>query len=578
MAWALSLAVALPVALAGAQVGRGGDPESRLQLEAATLESRGDLDGAESAYRRLLELNPLSAGTVFALERVLRAKDELPELRPILVAFLARSANPEVMALNLRLLLDVDSAQVMSAEAERWLSSSRSEMAYRNVAAAYTRAFGAERALDVLQRGRAALGAADALALETGDLLAASGDLDGAVEEWALAVGDGARLDEVVARVLGLETEGGEARRGLVDALGRSDVPERHDAALAAALAFDLEQESIELANDRADDLDGRARAAYLEEVARRARAERLARVVAWALQELGAGAANPEERRQLDRRIVEAALEAGDPMLALAAQRRVAASFGRDTDEGRRAQAEVVRLEAAATPEAAVTSWQAFRTAFPDAPELDEVAAAVAVSLQTRGNDEGAAAVLDGVTGPRSTLERGYLQLAQGQTEEGRQTLLTGVGGLPAVEATAVIQFAALLGRLSDGGKGVLVAAGVAAHRGRPEQAARSLAEAVGEVREGDRAPLLGEAARLAERAGAAELAADLRRRLIDEFPDAPEFAEASLALARHIGRPGGDERAAIRLLEELIITRPNSAIVPEARLELERLRSRDS
>jgi len=576
--WLAVAALTLAVAPASAQAGRGGSPESRLQLEAATLESRGDLAGAEAAYRRLLELDPLSSGPIFALERLLRASGRLGELRPLVVELLARSGNPQVHALSLQLLVEVDSTQAMVAEAERWIAQDGTEQAYRGVAAAYARAFGPARALEVLRRGRTAIGAPDALALEIGDLLAEGGDVRGAVTEWAQAVGDGARLDEVLSRVerLGGDTE--TAGRRLVETLGASEVPERSDAALTAALRFDLGDEAIELAESRAGDMEGRARQGYLEDVARRARAEQVASVAAWALEELGGGSANPEERRQVDRRIVEVGLESGDTTLALAAQRRVAASFTAGTEDGRRAQAEVIRLEAAAAPERAPQSWQAFRAAFPNAPELDEVAAAVAASLQARGNDEGAAAVLDGIEGPRSTLERGYLLLAQGDTEQGRQTLLRAVSGLPAVEATETIQFGSLLGRLSDPAAQALAEAAVTAHRGRAVDAARALVEASPSVREGDRAPLLAQAARLAERGGERETAAGIRRRLIEEHPDAPEVAEASLLLARHIGQPGGDVLTAIRLLEELIISRPTSAIVPEARLELERLRSRDS
>jgi len=563
---------------AAAQVGRGGDPESRLQLEAATLESRGDLAGAEAAYRRLLELDPLSSGAVFALERVLRASDRISELRPIVVAFLARSAHPQVQALRLGLLIEADSTSAMVAEAERWLARDPSEGAYRAVASAYRSAFGPGRALDILRRGRAAIGARDALALEMGDLLAGTGDRQGAVDEWTIAVGDGAPLDQVVERVHGLDADVSAAARRLVDALADSDVPERRDAAFTAALEFGLVAEAIDLARRRADDMDGRARQAYLEEVARRSRQAQLARVSAWALQELGGNAANPEERRQVDRRIVEVSLESGDTTLALEAQRRVAGSYGSGTDDRRRAQAEVIRLEAAAAPERAPESWRVFREAFPGAPELDDVGAAVAVSLQARGNDEGAAAVLEGLEGPRSTLERGFLLLARGETETGRQALLTAVGGLPAVEATEIIQLSALLGRLSGASAQALVTAEIEAHRGRPVAAARSLADGTAELRESDRAPLLAEAARIADRGGDAALAADIRRTLIDAYPEAAEVAEASLALARHLGRPGGDESTAIRLLEELIIGRPNSAVVPEARLELERLRSRGS
>jgi tetratricopeptide (TPR) repeat protein len=134
------------------------------------------------------------------------------------------------------------------------------------------------------------------------------------------------------------------------------------------------------------------------------------------------------------------------------------------------------------------------------------------------------------------------------------------------------------LLGRLSEPGKRSLASAGVRAHRGRPAEAAVSLAEAAGALAPTDGAPLLAEAARLAERGGAVDAAADLRRRLVDEHPDAAEAAEATLALARHEAVAGGDRDEAIRLLEELITRRPNAAVVPEARLELQRLRNRGS
>ena len=84
----------------------------------------------------------------------------------------------------------------------------------------------------------------------------------------------------------------------------------------------------------------------------------------------------------------------------------------------------------------------------------------------------------------------------------------------------------------------------------------------------------MLAEAARIAMEGGEYELVADIHSVLIEEYPDAPEMAEAALALARHRAkRPCGIEEA-IRLLEELITNRPNAAVVPDARVELQRLR----
>jgi hypothetical protein len=277
-----------------------------------------------------------------------------------------------------------------------------------------------------------------------------------------------------------------------------------------------------------------------------------------------------------MQRRIVAAALEAGDPGMALEAQRRVVASYPRRSEEGRRAQAEAIRLQARAEPDRVQESWRTFREVFPDAPELDEVGAAVAVSLQARGDVEGAAAVLEGIEGPRSTLERGYLLLAGGDIEEGRAALLAAVSGLPPIEATSVIQFSSTLGRLSESGKEALVAAGVEAHRGRGAAASAALAEKAGGLPERDRASVLAEAARMAESFGSPDGAASIRERLVADHPDAPETAEASLSLARHVASVEGDTEGAIRLLEDLITRRPTAAVVPEARLELERLRSR--
>jgi tetratricopeptide (TPR) repeat protein len=400
--------------------------------------------------------------------------------------------------------------------------------------------------------------------------------LNGAVDEWALAVGDGAGTQAAIERLEELEDGAQEAARRLVRALGDSDVRERRDAALTVALELALESEALDLARREADDLEGRNRVAYLESIAVRAREVQLAGVAAWVYQELGGEAANPEERRAVERRIVEAAIEAGDHAMALEAQRRIVASYPRSSAEGRRAQAEAIRLEARAEPDRVLESWRQFRELFPDAPELDEVGAAVAVRLQARGDVDGATAVLEGIEGPRSTLERAYLLLARGDVEEGRAALLAAVSGLPAVEATSAIQFGSLLGRLSQSGTEALVAAGVAEHRGRGAAAAGELAEQAARLPESDRAPVLAEAARMADRSGAPEGAAEIRERLLAAHPDAPEVAEASLALARHVATENGDTAEAIRLLEDLITRRPNAAIVPEARLELERLRSR--
>jgi hypothetical protein len=115
-----------------------------------------------------------------------------------------------------------------------------------------------------------------------------------------------------------------------------------------------------------------------------------------------------------------------------------------------------------------------------------------------------------------------------------------------------------------------------VLAHRGQGVVAAQDLADAAGELEVEDRAPLVAEAARIADRAGARPVAAAIREVIVASYRDTPEFGEASVALARHKARTPDGLPAAISILEDLITSRPNAAIVPDARLELERLRAR--
>jgi tetratricopeptide (TPR) repeat protein len=504
----------------------------------------------------------------------------MAELLPAVDRFLERDPESSgVRYLKLRVLMELDSLDALRAEAEQWLEfDATNEVPYREVARVFERAFGVGEAMELLREGRIATGRDDALALEIGDLLAAMGDTDGAVDEWALAVGeDAAQATTITRRVQGLTSGVAEAGRRLVNTLAESDGLPRRRAAARVALDLGLGDEAMRFAQDVAGDLDGRARTSFLSDVARRARDQDLVAVASWAYDELGDDAGSPAERRQFDQRIIDIALAAGDTSTALEAQRRVAASFSPESVDRRRATAQVIRLEGTRSdPERLRGLLSDFREDFPNAPELDDLAATVASALQARGDPSGAAVVLEGIEGPKSSLEKAYLLLGEGEVEQARRTLLLALTGLPPSEATEVIQFAGLLGRVSSEGAELLAAAGVEAHRGDGPGAARALADGASALEEGDRVPVLAEAARIASRGGADALAAEIRGRIVAEYPDAPEVGEASLALARYHARTPRGVAQAIRLLEELITSRPNAAVVPDARVELEKLRGR--
>jgi tetratricopeptide (TPR) repeat protein len=76
--------------------------------------------------------------------------------------------------------------------------------------------------------------------------------------------------------------------------------------------------------------------------------------------------------------------------------------------------------------------------------------------------------------------------------------------------------------------------------------------------------------AARLHAARGDAKSAAALWQRVVTQFADTPEAAESELEWARAL-RKQGDNKAAVAHLEHLILSAPQSALLPQARRELE-------
>ena len=352
----------------------------------------------------------------------------------------------------------------------------------------------------------------------------------------------------------------------------------RRRAGARVALDLGVDAVALDLVRDVAGDLEGRARTTFLADAARRARDAGMPEVASWAYDELGSGASSPAERRQFDQRIIDVSARRGrhdHGARGSAPRGRLVLTRDRWIAGVRRPRSYDSRA-AGPCPSNLRIMLEAFRDDFPNAPEVDDLAATVAGVLQSRGDRAGAAAVLEGVNGPKSSLERAYLLLADGAIEEGRSALLLALTGLPPSDATSVIQFAGLLGRLSAPGAEALADAGVKAHHGRHGEAALELTEAAHTVENTEAPVLLAEAARLAMDGNEDAIAADIRGVLIEQYPQAAEVAEASLALARYRARTPRGTDEAIRLLEDLIANRPNAAVVPDARVELQRLRGR--
>jgi tetratricopeptide (TPR) repeat protein len=154
------------------------------------LERRGSYEAAAEAYRGILSRNPGDVSALLGLERVLLPLNRSAEIVPDVGAALA--ANPSSAALYgaaLRAWGAAGQSDSMRAVAERWARiAPRDEAPYREWGAAALAAGQRDAALEAYRLGRARLGRGDALAAEMAQLAVADGDYATAAGEWLPAV------------------------------------------------------------------------------------------------------------------------------------------------------------------------------------------------------------------------------------------------------------------------------------------------------------------------------------------------------------------------------------------------------
>jgi thioredoxin-like negative regulator of GroEL len=179
---ALGLAlVALPAA-AGAQ--RGATPR------AFELERRGDYPGAAAIYRAVLASRPADLAALLGLERVLLPLNQSAAIIPQVRA--ALSADPRsagAYGVALRAWAAADQPDSMRVTAERWAAAAPGdETPYREWGAAALSRRDRPGAIAAFSLGRERLGRPDALAAELAQLAAADGDYVASAREWVPAI------------------------------------------------------------------------------------------------------------------------------------------------------------------------------------------------------------------------------------------------------------------------------------------------------------------------------------------------------------------------------------------------------
>jgi hypothetical protein len=171
----------LPPALWGQQPGL---------TRALDLERRGDYAAAAAAYRSVLSGNPADVAALLGLERALLPLSRSAEMLPVVGAALkAAPTSSTVYGIALRAWASADQPDSVRSLAERWAQLvPTEETPYREWGAAELGRQDRDAAKAAYLRGRSRLGRSDAMAAELAQLALAEGDYPEALREWLLAV------------------------------------------------------------------------------------------------------------------------------------------------------------------------------------------------------------------------------------------------------------------------------------------------------------------------------------------------------------------------------------------------------
>ncbi len=556
--------------------------ESEALEQEEKLEAAGDMAGAEQLLRGVLQRNAGSLSALISLERLLRVQGRLKDaIAPVDALLKEDPTSPIGHQMLVRAYSALDRTDELKQAAEAWIKATpRLETPYREIATVYRQRGDVQAALEVLRRGRDRIGRPDALAFELGDLDATLGDAEGAAGEWARYIGKDADGFNLVQRHAAALPDGGARLLPLlIDQLTHAPTtPARLRAAATLALDAGLAGRARDIVGKVAAGLKGLELQGFLVEVARRADGAHLPGVAYWAYSQILA-AGGPEARMLAVRsRLAELALAAGDTAAArdnYAVLERAAAT---GSPERRQALALKIELTAhAGDLPGAAKALADFRQEFPDAgAELDRVAATLANAYLARGDAVGAAQALVGAKGPRSSFAHGRLDLQRGDLADARNALLAAAAGLQGSDATEAIALVSLLGRPSTDGGQLLGKAVALTLEGKRKEAVDLLRTASTSLPDAEHAAILDYAADIADHAGLDGDAEVLRRLIITGYPSALEAPAALLALGRALAEKPASFVEARQMLEKLVVDYPRSALVPEARRELDLLQER--
>ncbi len=544
---------------------------------AMDMEQQGQWGLAAASYAAALRQEPGNAIALLGLERV----GERAEWRDSVVAYAERalrddSTNTTAFAVEVRGLRGMGRDSLAAAVLARWVvAEPRSQMPYGEWAQLDLAAGRTGDARDVIMLARERLRGPTALAPEMARVEIASGQWTRAAAEWRAGVAAEPQYAEAAAfslrpapvatrdELLGvLMAPGGgstAARRLAADLLLGWNEPGRAWAILSAELpaAGPLRVEALQSFANRARSLDGPG--------AQHAAAEAY---------EMMAALEPPPAAVGTRIESAQAYAAAGDAAAARRVLGPLVADSVADAATRRSVVAAMIELQVRAGDPAAAAQLLDANAAVLTGTQRELLGQSIALGWLRRGDLARAAAAIDGDSSLRAFELRGWVAVYRGQLAEGGQALRSAgaMGGDPG-GATARAATVTLLDAVGRDTLPALGAALLLAERGDSLAASRALVPIARQVGGDGEPALLSWAARFAGAGGDAAGAESLWREIAERFPTSSQSPAAELALARALASRGDLQRARERL-EAMILAHPESALVPEARRELDRVR----
>jgi tetratricopeptide (TPR) repeat protein len=545
-AWLL-LALAPRAARAQAQPG--------LPMRALELEQAGKWKEALAAYRAALDESLIAS--ILGIERVYDQLGKRDSILPLLDSLITkRPREPMLRTIQLRTLSYLHRDEATAAAFERWVQlSPRDAAPYREYARILLDDTRAAAADTVLQRAQRALGGTKDITVEMAQLRAATGLWELSARSWRDAMMTSPYLDQ--AAVFSLFPTPDSVRNAIRQVFRAPPVQVDSRRALAllelrwssaregwlALRDLPPSDESAKAWTEFGDDAE--ASGAWL--VARDAFAAALAY----------------KPTRELSVRAANDALSGSDASSAV----KLLEPYATATDSESVRSVLPLRVRAlsalgrAADAEALITA---------NSSRLDSLARVRLVRMAAwgwvRAGDLAKARAAMGTTpmGEDEDRTMGWISLYEGDLRSARRILKRSSETNP-----DLVLALALLARTKVDSAPLVGTAFLALARGDSAAAAEKLEASALQVPDAA-ALVLNAAARIVAARHDDSAAMALWQRVVEQHSSAPEAAEAELEWARALRRHG-DSAAAVQRLEHMILTYPRSALVPQARRELD-------